>query len=127
MKTRPTQFGVRENAASSRQRAPRLAVETYPAPTRTEEENPEGGFNHPAHAASNYAATRGERKEENHLLTVREVAELLHVPVSWVYQQTRRRSLGRIPGFRLGKYWRFSAADVTAWIKAKRINHYPHD
>ena len=41
------------------------------------------------------------------LLTVEEVAELLKVPTSWVYEQTRRRGLERIPGFRLGKYWRF--------------------
>jgi excisionase family DNA binding protein len=42
------------------------------------------------------------------LLTVEEVAELLKVPVSWVYEHTRKRGLDRIPGFRLGKYWRFA-------------------
>ena len=37
------------------------------------------------------------------LLTVEEVAELLHVPLSWVYERTRKRGVDRIPGFRLGK------------------------
>ena len=55
------------------------------------------------------------------LLNVEEVAELLKVPVSWVYERTRRRSIDRIPGFRLGKYWRFREADVLAWINRQRV------
>jgi excisionase family DNA binding protein len=54
------------------------------------------------------------------LLTIEEVAELLNVPVSWVYERTRRRSSDRIPGFRLGKYWRFREADVLAWLEHQR-------
>jgi excisionase family DNA binding protein len=57
----------------------------------------------------------------NRLLTVQEVAEMLHVPVSWVYERTRKRSTERIPGFRLGKYWRFSEVDVLAWIQRQRL------
>lgn len=60
------------------------------------------------------------RKEEDVLMTVGEVARLLRVPVSWVYERTRNRGVGRIPGFRLGKYWRFRAADVLAWIERQR-------
>jgi excisionase family DNA binding protein len=55
------------------------------------------------------------------LLTIEEVAEILKVPVSWVYERTRRRGLDRIPGFRLGKYWRFRAADVHAWLDRQRV------
>jgi excisionase family DNA binding protein len=54
------------------------------------------------------------------LLTVDEVAEILKVPVSWVYERTRRRGADRIPGFRLGKYWRFREADLLAWIDRQR-------
>lgn len=54
------------------------------------------------------------------LLSVEEVAELLQVPVSWVYERTRARGLNRIPGFRLGKYWRFDEADVRAWLERQR-------
>lgn len=54
------------------------------------------------------------------LLTVNEVAEMLRVPASWVYGHTRRRATNRIPGFRLGKYWRFREADVNAWIERQK-------
>jgi len=60
------------------------------------------------------------------LLTIEEVAELLHVPVSWVYGNTRRRTMDRIPGFRLGKYWRFREADVLAWIERQRVGANPN-
>jgi len=53
---------------------------------------------------------------EHSLLTVEEVADLLKVPVSWVYERTRKRGVDRIPSFRLGKYWRFREADLEAWI-----------
>lgn len=52
----------------------------------------------------------------NRLLTIRQVADLLQVPVSWVYRRTRERSLERIPGYRLGKYWRFDRDEVLAWV-----------
>ena len=55
------------------------------------------------------------------LLTVEEVAELLRVPRSWVYERTRQRSPNRIPGFRLGKYWRFRESDVLAWLERQRV------
>lgn|GEM_PF-3257209 len=55
------------------------------------------------------------------LLTVEDVAKLLRVPESWVYERTRMRSADRIPGFRLGKYWRFREADVLAWIERQRV------
>jgi excisionase family DNA binding protein len=54
------------------------------------------------------------------LLTVEEVAALLKVLPSWVYERTRRRSVDRIPGFRLGKYWRFREAEVLAWLDRQR-------
>jgi len=60
-----------------------------------------------------------ERRGENHLLTVQEVAELLQVPVSWVYERVRKRSLERLPGYRLGKYWRFREKEVLAWVESQ--------
>jgi excisionase family DNA binding protein len=124
MKSRPTQFGVRENTASPRQHDPRLVFEHRFNTICADDVDPRGGLNGPSHAASDHAATEGKRKDENYLLTVSEVAEFLRVPVSWVYEQTRSRCPNRIPGFRLGKYWRFSSEDVTAWLAAKRTNDY---
>ena len=54
------------------------------------------------------------------LLSVEEVAALLQVPVSWVYNRTRSRGVNRIPGFRLGKYWRFEESEVVAWLERQR-------
>jgi excisionase family DNA binding protein len=60
------------------------------------------------------------------LLSVEEVAELLQVPVSWVYERTRTGTNNRIPGFRLGKYWRFRAADVLQWIERQGTDGRSH-
>jgi excisionase family DNA binding protein len=59
-------------------------------------------------------------REAGTLLTVHEVAQYLKVPVSWVYARTRRRSRDRLPGFRLGKYWRFDEAQVRRWLESKK-------
>ncbi|HVB32757.1 MAG TPA: helix-turn-helix domain-containing protein [Patescibacteria group bacterium] len=56
------------------------------------------------------------------LLTVRQVAELLQVPVSWVYGHLRKRSLEKLPGYRLGKYWRFDREEVLAWLAQQRAD-----
>lgn len=54
------------------------------------------------------------------LLTVQQIAELLQVPVSWVYGRLRKRSLEKLPGYRLGKYWRFDKEEVLAWLAQQR-------
>lgn len=54
--------------------------------------------------------------QQSELLTIRQVAELLQVPVSWVYGRMRKRSLERLPAYRLGKYWRFDRGEVLAWV-----------
>lgn len=56
------------------------------------------------------------------LLTVRQVAELLQVPVSWVYGRMRKRSLERLPAYRLGKYWRFDREEVSASVARHQTN-----
>jgi excisionase family DNA binding protein len=55
-------------------------------------------------------------------LTVQQVAELLHVPVSGVYGRLRKGSLERLPGYRLGKYWRLDRDEVLAWLAQQRGN-----
>jgi predicted DNA-binding transcriptional regulator AlpA len=56
------------------------------------------------------------------LATVNHIAELLHVPNSWVYERTRRSGLERMPHFKLGKYLRFSKIEVLEWIQRQRGN-----
>jgi len=81
---------------------------------------PSASIDNPPQVASPQAATISERLTECGLLTVNEVAELLQVPVSWVYERTRSRGMDRLPGFRLGKYWRFDEGEVLAWLKRQR-------
>ena len=129
MKLRPTQFGVRENTASPRQHASRLAVDTRSNIAHLAEENLETQLTSPhdarsakgsensLHPVSQDETTVGDGRDERHLLKVHEVAELLQVPVSWVYGRIRKRSLERLPGYRLGKYWRFRKEEVLAWVE----------
>jgi excisionase family DNA binding protein len=46
------------------------------------------------------------------LLTAAEVAELLSVPTSWVYAESRA---GRIPHITVGRYRRFSRDSIEEW------------
>lgn len=56
-------------------------------------------------------------------LTVQEAADLLRVPVSWLYERTRTNS---IPHVKLGKYVRFDRDELAAWIDdLKRDGHGP--
>ena len=56
------------------------------------------------------------------LATVAQIAELLQVQKSWVYERTRRRGIERIPHFKLGKYLRFSRSEVFDWVQRQRGN-----
>ena len=116
MKSRPTQFGAREHTASPRQHASRVASDTRSNIAHFAEERPEAQPTssrnapsvkvpeNPLHSASQDEATGRDARDGLHLIDVHEVAELLHVPVSWVYGRMRKRSLERLPGYRLGKY-----------------------
>jgi excisionase family DNA binding protein len=59
---------------------------------------------------------------DDDLASVREIAEFLQVPASWVYERTRRRGIERIPHFKLGKYLRFSRSEILEWIHRQRGN-----
>jgi excisionase family DNA binding protein len=54
------------------------------------------------------------------LLTVQEVAEILKVPVSWVYEHTRGNCTGRLPYIKVGKYLRFLDSDISRYLDEMR-------
>lgn len=54
------------------------------------------------------------------LLTVEETATYLKVTVSWVYEHVRPEAQDRLPAVKLGKYLRFDARDLRAYVDAKR-------
>jgi excisionase family DNA binding protein len=47
-------------------------------------------------------------------MTAGEVAQLLGVPKTWVYQQSRR---GRIPTVTLGRYRRYRREAIQDWLQ----------
>jgi excisionase family DNA binding protein len=53
------------------------------------------------------------------LFTIQEAAELLRIPISWLYERTRRNA---IPCRRLGKYVRFSEEDLAKIMSAQAAN-----
>lgn len=57
---------------------------------------------------------------DNDLLTVSEIAEVLKVPVSWIYERCRRRGSEKIPHIKLGKYLRFEITAVQNWLTGLR-------
>lgn len=123
MNHRSTQFGVRENTASSRRHASRHAVDSHSKPVSVEEQIPQrlpSHFPPVLHAALQSAATAEERRHEMSLLTVYEVAERLQVPVSWVYQRTRRHGPEQLPHFKIGKYLRFEEHALLDFIQRQR-------
>ena len=60
----------------------------------------------------------GEASDE--LLTIDELAAILKVPRSWIYLHTRKRSKTTIPHVKIGKYLRFSEADVRRFLNRLR-------
>ena len=54
------------------------------------------------------------------LLTVYEVAQFLRVPVSWVYERTRRRGIERLPHLKIGKYLRFHLHEIESYLETLR-------
>jgi excisionase family DNA binding protein len=131
MKVRNVQFGERKNPDSSRVHGLRLAVRSLPVESVRNSENANGAELAPSPtlfeagrselplSRLQHGATGGTNTGRGRLLTVEEVAGLLHVPVSWVYGRTRKRSLERLPGYRLGKYWRFREDEILAWVESQ--------
>ena len=54
--------------------------------------------------------------ENQELLTLQEMAARLKVPLSWIYSRTRIKD-SDFPVIRVGKYCRFEAGAVMAWIE----------
>lgn len=127
---RRLQFDMRGNPASNRRHDSREGQSSLSERNGREEESPTSlplatgdSYVHAdtdgrLYAASPRAATVG--KESDRLLTIQQVATILRVPVSWVYGRTRKRSAQRLPGIRLGKYWRFREEEIHRWIESQR-------
>ena len=50
---------------------------------------------------------------ESEFLTAEEVAEYLRLPLSTIYKLVQEK---RLPGFKVGKHWRFRRETFRKWI-----------
>ncbi len=144
MKPRPTQFGVRENTASSRQHASRLAVSPWPLESErlaldkhedrqsSEQVSPtietfnlsltepeKGATGGGKEGTSNLATEshrHGEQSAIERPLTCEEAAELVRVHPKTVKRMART---GELPGhFRFGR-WFFYASELDCWMRTE--------
>jgi excisionase family DNA binding protein len=144
MKPRPTQFGVRENTASSRQHASRLVSSSSllksakpsgnapedkqsPAQVSPRAETVHLSLGEPENAATGEERNdatglatelngRGERSGIERPLTCEEAAELVRVHPKTVKRMARG---GKVPGhFRFGR-WFFYASELDCWMRTE--------
>lgn len=55
-------------------------------------------------------------RSDYQMVGVKELSEKLNVPVSWIYEHTRKGSKA-IPHMKIGKYVRFDLEEVMTFIK----------
>jgi predicted DNA-binding transcriptional regulator AlpA len=55
------------------------------------------------------------------LLEINELSRLLGVPVTWIYDRTRHNHPDPLPHYKLGKYLRFSEAEVRIYLNKKAM------
>jgi excisionase family DNA binding protein len=65
-------------------------------------------------STTNLAKTMPSSTADNSIMTIGEVADYLKVTERTIY---RLAGAKKIPSFKVGGSWRFSKADIDAWIK----------
>jgi excisionase family DNA binding protein len=75
----------------------------------------------PAQPCPDASLPQGADADLQELLTVDELASLLKVSKSWVYEHTRsgRGRFDRLPHIRLGKYVRFDSRAVRTFLERR--------
>ena len=54
---------------------------------------------------------------EQNLISIKEMASKLDVPVSWLYSRTRTNE---VPHYKIGKYVRFNELEIWEWLKKQK-------
>lgn len=62
------------------------------------------------------------KEAQNELLTVAEACRYLKITPRTLYRYIRNH---RLPGFKLGKEWRFVRADLEQWIRERAAESRP--
>ncbi|MEK6271615.1 MAG: helix-turn-helix domain-containing protein [Actinomycetota bacterium] len=81
-----------------------------------------GAERHPEPPSSRALGPEEEQPNGN-LLTADQVAEMLAVPRSWVYAETRA---GRLPHVRLGRYYRYAPESIRAFVAGLERGPVPY-
>jgi hypothetical protein len=58
------------------------------------------------------------------MLTPNDVAQMLRVPVSWVYKHTRVTCRDPLPHVKIGKYLRFFESDILGYLGATQPKQF---
>ena len=69
------------------------------------------------------AKSMSSSQAENAIMTIGEVADYLKVTERTIY---RLAGAKQIPAFKVGGSWRFSKADIDAWIKKQSEQNEGH-
>jgi excisionase family DNA binding protein len=64
----------------------------------------------------------GVASSNPHFKTVTEIADELHVHRITIYRLLKD---GKLPGFKVGRVWRFDSNEVRRWLTEKDLNHGP--
>jgi excisionase family DNA binding protein len=155
MKSRPTQFGARENIAFSRQHASRLAVDSLPLLSETLARGSQIRQSTSVLAARTserrelvptkplHAATGGERGSGAEVFSAPALVSAVNESrqafepligcedaaklLGNIHVKTLQRYArsGTLPGYRVAGHWYFRATDLDAWLRS-RINSSCH-
>ena len=63
--------------------------------------------------------SRPPTPNDDSLMTLQEVAEYLRLSEDVIYPLARS---GELPGFKIGKQWRFRRSEIDAWLESKRLD-----
>jgi len=66
--------------------------------------------------------TATNKKEDDTIFTIDELAQYLKVDKNWIYQRTR---FHEIPYIKKGKYCRFKKSAIDAWLNQDAIRPLP--
>lgn len=58
----------------------------------------------------------------NYLITPEELAQWLKVPLSWIYDRTRKSGPEKLPFYKIGRYLRFSIPEIEDYLKIHAID-----
>lgn len=61
---------------------------------------------------------RSMNRNEDRLLTLREVSRILRLSPPTLYKLLKER---RLPGVKVGNQWRFRRAEILRWLEGTRI------